>query len=326
LHRVFDRYAALCCPVLDVFGQSYHWSLMQVEYATDLIFRSAATLKPLYEQLARESVLSVKAEQIATFLGRQITSQLAQEVGSRFSTRIEGTRIKRRFGASSIKMYDKLRILVIMNTRTSQPEQVLASGMRSCWFVATDGCPVSSFPFGRQAVSAPCNAFSRAAPDSSGTIGYQSRAKPRGGTTAWSSVRSSSAMALTASAVVVSRNPSGKASNQAVYSACSASSSATAVPALWPGAPVGRPPIANPDDRGRVIDFVARAVARLSFGVTEGGLTFGLAASWRGLFSVTVTQFKGRTRVTWRPGTGKSSSGGGLVAAFSRRTDGVALA
>jgi hypothetical protein len=46
-----------------------------------------------------------------------------------------------------------------MNTRTSQPEQVLASGMRSFWVVATDGCPVSSFPFGRQAVSAPRGAF-----------------------------------------------------------------------------------------------------------------------------------------------------------------------
>src|SRR4029077_19001553 len=29
LHRLLDRYAALCCPVLDVFAQSYHWSLMQ---------------------------------------------------------------------------------------------------------------------------------------------------------------------------------------------------------------------------------------------------------------------------------------------------------
>jgi hypothetical protein len=52
-----------------------------------------------------------------------------------------------------------------MNTRTSQREQVLASGMRSCWFVATDGCPVAFFPFGRQAVPAPRGAFSRAAPD-----------------------------------------------------------------------------------------------------------------------------------------------------------------
>jgi hypothetical protein len=39
LHRVLARYATLCCPVLDAFGQTYHWSLMRVEYATDLVFR-----------------------------------------------------------------------------------------------------------------------------------------------------------------------------------------------------------------------------------------------------------------------------------------------
>jgi hypothetical protein len=116
---VLDRYATLCCPILDVFKQAYHWSLMQVEYATDLVFRSTTTLKPLYEQLARESVLSVKAEQIATFLGRQITPQLAQEVGSQFSTRIEGTCIKHRFGSSSIKMYDKFGCVLRIETTSN---------------------------------------------------------------------------------------------------------------------------------------------------------------------------------------------------------------
>jgi len=119
LHRVLDRYAAQCCPVLDAFGQTYHWSLMQVEYATDLVFRSAATLGPLYEQLTRQSVLSVKAEQIATFLGRQVTPQLTQELGSRFSTRIEGTCIKHRFGDASIKMYDKFGQILRIETTTN---------------------------------------------------------------------------------------------------------------------------------------------------------------------------------------------------------------
>jgi hypothetical protein len=119
LHRTLDRYAARCCPVSDVFGQTYHWSLMQVEYATDLAFRSTATLGPLYEQLIRESVLSVKAEQIASFLGRQITPQLAQEIGSQFSTRIEGTCIKHRFGKCSIKMYDKFGIVLRIETTTN---------------------------------------------------------------------------------------------------------------------------------------------------------------------------------------------------------------
>jgi hypothetical protein len=119
LHRILDRYAALCCPVLDVFKQSYHWSLMQVEYSTDLVFRSKATLAPLYEQLARHSVLTVKAETIATFLGRKISPNLAQEIGSQFSTRIEGTCIKHRFGKSSIKMYDKFGIVLRIETTTN---------------------------------------------------------------------------------------------------------------------------------------------------------------------------------------------------------------
>jgi hypothetical protein len=92
---------------------------MQVEYATDLAFRSAATLAPLYEQLIRESVLSVKAEQIANFLGRRITPQLAQELGSQFSTRIEGTCIKHRFAKSSIKMYDKFGCVLRIETTTN---------------------------------------------------------------------------------------------------------------------------------------------------------------------------------------------------------------
>ena len=119
LHRTLDGYARQCCPVAAVFGQSYHWSLMQVEYATDLAFRSRASLSPLYDQLIRETVLSVKAEQVANFLGRQITPQLAQEIGSQFSTRIEGTCVKHRFGKASIKMYDKAAIVLRIETTTN---------------------------------------------------------------------------------------------------------------------------------------------------------------------------------------------------------------
>jgi len=116
LHRVLDRYAALCCPVQETIAQPYHWSLMQVEYAVDLVFRSAQTLKPLYEQLSRQAVLSVKAEQVASFLGKKITPQLAQEIGSRFETRIEGTCIKHRLGKAKVKMYDKFNLVLRIET------------------------------------------------------------------------------------------------------------------------------------------------------------------------------------------------------------------
>jgi hypothetical protein len=105
--------------VLDVFAQSYHWSFMQVEYATDLVFRTPAILKPLYEQLSRQAILTVKAERVATFLGHKITAQLAQQIGSQFATRIEGPYVKHRLGKSSIKIYDKFGLVLRLETTTN---------------------------------------------------------------------------------------------------------------------------------------------------------------------------------------------------------------
>jgi hypothetical protein len=119
LHRHLDRYARLCCPVLEVFGQTYHWSIMQAEYSTDLVFKSPQILASLYQQLAREAVLSVKADQVATFLGKKVTPQLAAEIGSRLSTRIEGTCIKHRFGSCSLKLYDKFARILRIETTTN---------------------------------------------------------------------------------------------------------------------------------------------------------------------------------------------------------------
>src|SRR5476651_1222403 len=90
LHERLDRYAQWLCPVLDVFGQTYHWSLRQAEYSTDLMFRSQQTLVPLYDVLSRQAVLAAHAGKVASFLGKKVTPQLAQEIGSRLSTRIEG--------------------------------------------------------------------------------------------------------------------------------------------------------------------------------------------------------------------------------------------
>ena len=44
---------------------------------------------------------------------------LTQEIGSQFSTRIEGTCIKHRFGKCSIKMYDKRGIVLRIETTTN---------------------------------------------------------------------------------------------------------------------------------------------------------------------------------------------------------------
>jgi hypothetical protein len=116
LHAKFDRYAALCCPAAASLGQHYHWSLMQVEYSTDLIFRHQADLQPLYESIARTAVHAVKADNVATFLSRRINGRSKDEVGNDYSVRIEGTRIKHHMGPASIKMYDKRSIVLRIET------------------------------------------------------------------------------------------------------------------------------------------------------------------------------------------------------------------
>ena len=119
LHRILDVYATQYCPVCDTFAPTYHWSLMQTEYSTDLVFNSEATLKPVYEQLSRQAVIAVKAETVSSFLGKKVTPQLAQEIGSRLSTRFEGTCIKHRMGSASVKIYDKGGRVLRIETTTN---------------------------------------------------------------------------------------------------------------------------------------------------------------------------------------------------------------
>lgn len=116
LHRTLDALAATYCPVLRRFGVTYHWSLMQVEYATDILFRRQDDLRPLYEALVRTAIHAVKPDHVATFLGRKLTGNYAAELGNDFHTRIEGTRIKHHMGPVAIKLYDKQALVLRIET------------------------------------------------------------------------------------------------------------------------------------------------------------------------------------------------------------------
>ena len=119
LHQELDRLAAELCPVAEQFGSTYHWSLMQVEYATDIVFYRQSDLHPLYETLSRTAIHTVKPERIATFLGRKVTGNYQDEMGNDFHTRVEGTCIKHHMGMVSIKMYDKFGLVLRIETTTN---------------------------------------------------------------------------------------------------------------------------------------------------------------------------------------------------------------
>lgn len=105
LHGRLNGLAREFCPIVKQFRGAYHWSLSQVEYALDLVWRRAEKLALVYEAISREAVLSVRAGEIARFLGKRIGKQ--SQMQSDFHTRVEGTRIKHQLGANSLKMYDK---------------------------------------------------------------------------------------------------------------------------------------------------------------------------------------------------------------------------
>ena len=69
LHRRLNRWANQFCPVAQRFRCGYHWSFMQVEFATDVVFHQQGEFQPLYESIIRTAVQAIKADHVATFLG-----------------------------------------------------------------------------------------------------------------------------------------------------------------------------------------------------------------------------------------------------------------
>jgi hypothetical protein len=119
LHKILDKAVRAYCPIVQYFSSGYHWSLMQVEYATDIVFRRQSELQPIYEELVRTAIHAVKPEQVAMFLGHKLTEAFEDELGNDFHTRIQGTRIKHHMGKAAIKMYDKHGIILRIETTTN---------------------------------------------------------------------------------------------------------------------------------------------------------------------------------------------------------------
>ena len=119
LHNLLDRYARKCCPVIKQLGADYHWSIMQIEYATDIVFRHRNALAPLYQAVSRTAIHAVKPEHVATFLGRRLTGNFSAELGNDFNTRIQGSRIRHHMGPATIKMYDKFGRVLRIETTTN---------------------------------------------------------------------------------------------------------------------------------------------------------------------------------------------------------------
>jgi hypothetical protein len=116
LHHRLDAFAGRFCPIHRSFGASYHWSVDQCEHSTDIVFGKQADLQPIYENLSRTAIHTVRPDNIATFLGKKLVPQFEGEMGNRFNIRIEATRIKHTMGPVSLKLYDKFGLILRIET------------------------------------------------------------------------------------------------------------------------------------------------------------------------------------------------------------------
>lgn len=124
LHTWLEALVRQYCPVIHSLNASpgstqalsYHWSIWQAEYATDLVFRSPATLQAFYPLLLETLISAVKPADIATFLGRKLHGNYQGELGNRFNKRWLGSRLKHQMGPVSIKLYDKFNLILRIET------------------------------------------------------------------------------------------------------------------------------------------------------------------------------------------------------------------
>ncbi len=107
LHEKLRQLTQLCCPVANEFPNGYHWCLTQVEYAQDLVFKDPAGMDQLFEELARQALLAIKAEDVARFLGKRLPLGHDTQVNSHLGRRHAGLRLKHSFGPASVKLYNK---------------------------------------------------------------------------------------------------------------------------------------------------------------------------------------------------------------------------
>jgi hypothetical protein len=122
------RLRALARDVLplmeDVLGSlSYYWVVDQAEYATDLIFTDRAALAQLMPHLLEHALLHFAAKDIFTFLGRRLHTRFDGQVHTQCrKDRLPGSRLKHQAGRNWIKMYDKLGLVLRVETVINDPK------------------------------------------------------------------------------------------------------------------------------------------------------------------------------------------------------------
>ena len=69
LHKRLHQFARRYYPPIQHFPVQYHWSIIQAEYAADIVVFRQAYLQDIYGTLTRTAIHAAKADNIAICLG-----------------------------------------------------------------------------------------------------------------------------------------------------------------------------------------------------------------------------------------------------------------
>ena len=120
-----DRIARLANPAHEAmfsnFCAQYYWAIDQSDWATDLCFDSHASLAAIYPQLTWGAIAGFSSQDVMRFLGKRPDPRFQRELISDYRERPEGLRVKHRMDANSIKMYDKARSILRVETTLNNP-------------------------------------------------------------------------------------------------------------------------------------------------------------------------------------------------------------
>jgi len=104
----------------------YYWMTEQSEWATDLVFHSAADLATWYPRWIKHSIETLQCHDVLRYLGKKVSKngfvRDGGEVKIDLRQRPEGTRLKFWHNTNSIKIYDKEAQALRIETTINQPQ------------------------------------------------------------------------------------------------------------------------------------------------------------------------------------------------------------
>jgi hypothetical protein len=110
------------------FHQPYYWSASQTEYATDVLFRDAATLAGWYRAFLHHGISTFKSADVLRFLGHwvpasgKVPKRFSGQITSSLKERPEGVRLRHTVNGNSIKVYDKQGSVLRVETTIVRPD------------------------------------------------------------------------------------------------------------------------------------------------------------------------------------------------------------